>query len=592
MPPVKKPIEITETLPEDIGAAPDNPSTQPSAPDGPAEPPPDKTKLGKPGKPSTQSAGKGRKAAAGPAARPIAYPQLAVGIRDSTGDDDPPLSIKEANTLLGFETEEQYVSRMRGERPKQSEAKSRGDFALHVFCTDMLGQPVVCWNNNQNRPYEEERTLQYVQDILNRKWAGPLTMPGETINCEGVIVIGRRKEVISGQKRLLALIFAGQILSGVRAPKDEDNKFTPEQTAHWRKLWPDGKPVLETLLALGNSEAECVVATVDTAQPRKLADVFYTSKLFRTLPGQDPETKAVGRRPTSMLERRLLGRTLSWAVDLFWDRTGCKGNDFHGFKSHGETLGLVDRHPRLVEAVEHLFIENNADGKPITELKLSPGHCAALLYLMAASGSDGDAYRRKDLRSEKVLDFSLWDKACEYFVHLANRDNGGPLYPVREAIRALENEDDLVGGKTSERHAILLKGWSRFLADEPIADSDLLVEYNVSKATGLRTLDRAALPKLEGIDLGEPAKKKPEDAEAASPEEAAAAERSLKETTRQQLADAAAAEVAAKKAIEAGPNAKGEKPVLKTRQQLDVERQVRKQAAEKEAAAKTKASKK
>jgi hypothetical protein len=221
---------------------------------------------------------------------------------------------------------------------------------------------------------------------------------------------------------------------------------------------------LETIVITGISEDPRVLMTVDYVKPRTAADVFYTSEVFRESTASD---------------RKELCRMLASAADVLWTRTAARG-----YRTHPEIVGFLDRHRKLLKCVEVLFAENNLDaGRKISKLRLQPGACAALAFIQGSAGprTDGDVYRNEEPPSEKYLDWSLWDRAEEFWTLLAG---GEDFVPVRTALGRLvesnvasENNQGQ-GGRGPEKLAILAKAWERWrdqVADvvSPFDDSDL-----------------------------------------------------------------------------------------------------------------------
>lgn len=363
------------------------------------------------------------------------------------------ITVALAKTILGWETEKEYQNRMIAENPTTKPTMWVFDETLPAMLRDKENNLVRCWNNLENRPFDEKWSLGLAQTILRGQWAGPLTIPGETIN-GSTIVVSKTGRVESGQHSLVGLILAYQM-------------WSTNKKAH--PFWPeDGAgPVIETILITGISEDPRVLMTVDNCKPRTTADVFYTSPLFRTL------------IPT---ERRECSRMMSAGVDTLWTRTAAQG-----YRTNTEMCGFVERHIKLLDCVKHLFGENKGKGgkgtsRPISNLRLSPGACAALCYLMACSTSDGDVYRNGFPPTEKDLDWKHWKKAREFWALIGGHKS---FETVRKALGQLidstpDAEDGNVGlgGRMPEKLAIIQKAWDVFrdhdlTTGDPFGDADL-----------------------------------------------------------------------------------------------------------------------
>lgn len=350
------------------------------------------------------------------------------------------LTVADAKKMLGWETEKDHMARMMREKPgSKSEEWSYGDV---YHCLDIDKEKIRCWANAGNRPFNMRWCEALIQTDLSGQWAGPLTIPGETINGE-TIRISRYGRVLSGQHQLTALVLADERLLKSRA---QDLKKYPFWDGHEHV-------VIETLVITGLSEDERVLRTIDYVKPRTEADMLYTMSVF-----QDST-------PT---ERRDLTKMLASGRHLLWERTDTKG-----YETHPEVVGFLERHERLIKCVEHLFTENRAradGGRRISKLHLSAGHCAALCYLMGCSGpgTDGDVYRNGDPPGEKWLDWSRWDLARLFWANLASHRSFGL---VREALCTLRDglPSQGLGGIMPEKLAILAAAWERWndRADTP-----------------------------------------------------------------------------------------------------------------------------
>lgn len=372
-----------------------------------------------------------------------------------------PLTVQDAKKdILGWETEEDYQKRMVAENPgTKPEHWLFGD----VFhCLDTDKKKVRCWNNANNRPFDMAWCEDLIHTLLNGNWAGPLTLPGETVNGE-TVRISKYGRVLSGQHQCTALTLADELLQKARQ--------TPGYATNPRYPFWEGHDhvVLETLVVTGLSEDERVLRTIDYVKPRTTADMLFTMELFRQ---------------NSPTERKDMTRTLASAIDMLWTRTDTKG-----YRTHPEVVGFLERHRKLLETVEHLSIENSAKGadggRKISKLRISLGHAAAMCYLMGCSSKAttdySDEYRNESPPTEKNLDWSYWDKALDFWTCLAGARE---FIPVRRAIGQLvdsstDNEDNIgLGGRVSEKMALIAKAWEQFKDHPPAAgpafdDSDL-----------------------------------------------------------------------------------------------------------------------
>jgi hypothetical protein len=333
-------------------------------------------------------------------------------------------------------------------------------------------------NNTRNRPLRESGARTYAQDILNRHWA----FNGETI------IVGKSGQTLSGQHRLVALILAEQIRTG-------------KQSLHWEDKWP-GPVTMDCIIVFGVDESSETIRTLDNVIPRTLADVLFcdASVFGKVAPG----------------DRKTLCRMTDYAIKYLWHRVNRDEDAFSPRRTHSESLDFIDRHPRLLRAVKHVWEENQPgkddDGKtmlpPIGQY-VPPGYASAMLYLMASCGSDGDKYHNADSPSEKKLNWDAWDKACEFWVLLGS--GAKDFIEVHYAFAALVDPETGGGrGSLEEQACIVAKAWAAFYAGEKITKETVRLEYATDK-DGMKLLNETA--HFGGIDRVE------DDAPASEPSE-------------------------------------------------------------------------
>lgn len=388
----------------------------------------------------------------------------------------PAVTRSQMEELLGWETEDDYKARVKRETNDVVAASklATAGFGDEFMLKDLGKRKVRCWNNTKNRPFELSHAMEIAQDILHsgpglakekRRWQ----WNGESF------IVGDRGQVISGQHRGAGLVLACQEWA-----RDKDK---------WKHVWPT-EPTLDLTVVFGVPELAHVIRTIDNVRPRSLGDVFYTSDLFNNL---------------NPVEKKECSRMLMNAVDLLWTRTGTETK----YQTHGESVDFLDRHPRLLRCVKDMFGENR--DREISILKLSAGHCAALKYLFGSCESDRIKYIQT--RTEKALDWTMWDKAHQFFVSLSAKLP--VLAAVREVLGNLVSDDDGLGGRQVEKHAVLCKAWNLFSIGEPVTVESLTLPYGKDANGITRLLER---PTVNGIDLGEGIKV-PEEAGAPEPTE-------------------------------------------------------------------------
>lgn len=468
------------------------------------------------------------------AEREVKYPEFTVGKYLL----DKAIKADQAQRMLGWETEKDYVARMlklpenRGR--KAAEFEFGEDYLLKVpEKLDQAGQKVRCWNNAKNRPFDEKHCRKLAWVVLMRQWAGPTTMPGKTVNGE-TICIGRTKLVLSGQHRLIALVLAHLMWKA------------DKPGGKWKALWPEDQypdgPVLESVVCFGVSEDQEVVNTLDNVKPRTPSDIFYTSDLFALY---SPD------------QRKMASSHLQAAVSFLWRRTrygGGEGDVGQRYASNPEIMSFVELHGgekgRLIEAVKHVVDWNYKERKISGLLGLSPGAAAGMLYLMGSSATDGEEFRKQlAAGQEPSFDWRNWDLAVKFWQELSER--GSQLDPAREALCRLADPETGSGKRDPVEQACLIaKTWESYLGAGGKAKKmqfPIRLKYDRGEY-GENLLNE--FPTFEGIDLGEPRRREGQNGEALTPEEV---EQRLKESRAQ----------ATKKAQEKietagkGPKAKG-----------------------------------
>ena len=382
----------------------------------------------------------------------VIYPEVKAVERSVTSPLGP-ITASDIVLIMGWETEDEYQKRMVAEKGGEPAHYLYGD---DFHCLDTRGQKVRCWNNANNRPFDESWCEDLCDGtILPGQWAGPLMMPGETVNGE-TIRISKYGRVLSGQHQMTACKLANEKLQESRSKPG--NAADPKYPA-WNGR---AECVLETIVVTGLSEDERIIRTIDYVKPRTIADMLYTMPLFKERKNEAGETV-----PTPQVERKELTRVLSSGIETLWTRTATKG-----YKTHPEVVGFLERHKKLLKCVEHLFTLNRKDsrgGRKISNLRLSPGMCSALMYIMGSSGprTDGDFYRNESPPSERCLDWSLWGKAEDFWRLLANTEHAW-FMQVRLALARLKDssvQDDVnfgMGGRLGEKLALLANSWGRW----------------------------------------------------------------------------------------------------------------------------------
>lgn len=406
-----------------------------------------------------------------------------------------PITAKIAEEWLGWYSQSANIAAGKEAKPDASPKEIEDEFSFkNPLLTDMFDDPIMCFNNTKNRPFRVSGAKAYAQDILKRRWAGPHNKEyfqsnlsesddtSVTVNGEPII-IGRYGNVESGQHRLIGLKLAAQMW----------NK-NPEL---YEGVW-DEEPFLESLVVFGVSENPRVLQTHDNVIPRTLADTLFTSGIYKD------------RKP---VEKKELSRMLAKAVELLWTRVGINhpksGRKL--YKTHSEENEFLERHPKLLECIEHIHHCDRTRGISAV-LKLDSGHCSALLYLMAAGQTDPDIYHDGEAStwSEDNVDFSLWEKATEFWNLVSKNEIHGQV-PLNNALGML-TEIGEGSARNSEKYVIIARAWMDYLSDkdkdDPILDTKNFAltekDYVLDKNKKL-VLDKESWTDFGGIDYGDPA---------------------------------------------------------------------------------------
>lgn len=376
----------------------------------------------------------------------------------------PPLTAENAKAMLGWEQEPAHL------KWKEDEYLFR----------DLYGNKIRCNKNSKNRPFNDGWSRALSFDILNRHWADSRNGEGRTVNGETVIV-GRHDTVMSAQHRLIGLVLARQAW---------------ELQPHWKDLWGGEPPTVECLVVCGVDEGHETVRTLDNTRPRTAEDVFVT------------EAGVFGRNRAG--ERREMCKLLSSAIKFMWDRTGAKQDAWHPYRTHSETVMFEAKHPRIARCVKLIWELNRPPKKakgesgdetsPPRPVKrfLDPGVASGLMYLMASSGTEGDAYWGKELarRGDNILNWSYWDTAVQFWTDLAQNR----LLQVNHAIAALVGPEGTGEVDALCKQAIICKAWKHYRENEDFGAEDVMPVLTEPNELGKRFLDEPF--DVGGVDQG------------------------------------------------------------------------------------------
>lgn len=353
---------------------------------------------------------------------------------------DNPITVDQAKQLLGWreETEKEpfgakYVAELKG----------------------LVGTKVRLDNNVTNRRIYGNVLRKLKQEHLRGRWR----FNGEPI------IVGKTGQILNGQHTLISLVLAAIAW-----------EESPESWPFWQH-----QPTMQKLIAYGIDEDDEVINTMDTCKPRSFADVIYRADYFRSLPES-------GRAAAS--------RMAEWAVRELWNRTGVPQAYAVGRfdRTHTEGVAFLERHIKLLEAIKHVYEEDNTEGRISKWMK--PGMAAATLYLMGSCNSDPDTYYKADTSDESLLDWKYWDRACEFFVELAA--GGDSLSAARSYLSTLLSNELVV--PNAVRRAVLAKAWDVYKNGKAPTLKQVTLEFVTTDEGGKELLDD---PKVGGIDVGE-----------------------------------------------------------------------------------------
>lgn len=389
---------------------------------------------------------------AAPKERPIKYPEL----RGKVGW----LSAQQARDLLLW---------------KQSQDKDHpySNFLLK----DLDGVPTCCFNVEKQRPFYVALAKQWMGEILGGHWNGD----GGESNGEPII-IGKTATVLDGKHRLIGLVLAEQAWLK-----------SPERYPHWQ----DEAPKIHCFINFGVREDIKSVNTINTGKPRNLADAIFASGLFGNLDASKSKDKRM---------IKVLSKMLDYAVRLLWSRTGAADDAFAPKRTHAESLDFIQRHPRILECVKHIYEENGSDEK--LRNYPSPGFAAALLYMMGScktirENDDESGYCQVSCPTEDLLDWSMWDRARQFWTDLAD-PSSVTLKHLRTMVAKLL--DLSATAFREERIALIIKSWGQYANDEPVTPKTIAYE-TVTDEDGRVTLAETplvgeAFGDLYSIDIG------------------------------------------------------------------------------------------
>lgn len=286
---------------------------------------------------------------------------------------------EDAKRLLGWRSEKD---------PNEKEA-----FGDDYRFKDVDGAKIRLGNCQNNRPFRKGLALYYANEILRQKWR----LNGETMS------IDLTDDVQEGQHRLVGIIFAEQL-----------RKKNPEP---WKEYGTRGPVTVEAIVVTGISNEDDVVDTINLGQKRSLGDVLFRNHSFEKVTDK---------------EQQGLANTLAGATRMAWICMGGRlVSDAPKFP-HSEALDFIEKHPKLLDCVDHITVEDDGAEKQIRKF-ISLGYAAGLMYLMATSKTN----TKKFDAGEEEPDTSLLEEAQKFWTLVASGaslEKGSPILILRNFL--------------------------------------------------------------------------------------------------------------------------------------------------------------
>ncbi len=195
---------------------------------------------------------------------------------------------------------------------------------------------------------------------------------------------------------------------------------------------------------------------------------------------------------------------LEQAIKCAWVRTGVNKDGYAPLQTNAEIVDWYERHPKLADCVTHIF-ESYSSG-PGHASRMGAGPAATLMYLMGCSATDSKKvakYREKP--SDKALDWSLFDKAHDFWTELCRPDD--KIEPgfaeLRDYLNTLADPDNLLGG-LYERKLAVTKAWNLYRNGDPVSQDGFTLSVTTgTDAHGNEVRELNEHPDLGGIDCNE-----------------------------------------------------------------------------------------
>jgi hypothetical protein len=245
-------------------------------------------------------------------------------------------------------------------------------------------------------------------------------------------------------------------------------------------LWSE-MPSIECIVVTGIDESSKVVDTINTGMPRTLADVIFRDSQYFA--------------DASSSDRRKIAKVAEHAIRMLGHRLASFADAFAPNRTHSECIEFLQRHPKLLDCVQFVYDAETDQGSVSNVVPL--GTAAALMYLMGSSATTSTEYSSAEQPCERMLDWSAWDKACEFWEAVGN--SASSLFPIKEQLSAIAQDADSIS--RAERMGVVVKAWGGF-SNGLALTADMLALTYTADGEGVRHLSET--PLISVVDLGAP----------------------------------------------------------------------------------------
>jgi hypothetical protein len=389
------------------------------------------------------------------------------------GKSYSPMTDEDAKDIIGYEEEPDGIEWS----------------AEEYMAVGYNGKKFRCLKNPTNRPFRLSFARRYASEMIRGKWR----LNGETV------ILDWYDFVQSGQHRLIGLILAEQLRL-----KNPDK---------WADDYGQVEPItIETILVRGIEPSNDVVDTIDIGQKRSLGDIIFREQRFS---GED----------VTKDKQKYLSNMLAGAVRLVWIRAGGKQVSDAKHFPPSEALEWIENHPGIQKSVEYIDLESKKNSNKY----IQPAYAAALLYLMATSGTDPDEFAEE---GAGAVDMSMWDKACEFWSTFYRSDlkQSHPIYCLKEILNDIDASSGFARDEIVSTVVKCFNIWAEHPRKELEID-DLKIERGRDSKDKIRLMEE---PRLGGMDTEKKAEEEEEKAEKPEPKAKSSKVRPSEETVGKQ----------------------------------------------------------